>query len=175
VSTGVLIALAWTIATRLFELWLSRRNRELALAAGARDVDDGYKPMVLVHVAWIVGLAAEDYWIGPHPALAGARGALLGVYVASELLRYWCIATLGERWNVRVLVRPNDTLVARGPYRFLPHPNYLGVVVGMVSLPLALGLVWMPLVVVPLKLLVLRHRIRIEARELERASRPATT
>jgi methyltransferase len=61
---------------------------------------------------------------------AGVDGlfvAGLVVFVAAKGLKYWAIATLGERWTFRVLVPPGSTLVARGPYRWIRHPNYVGV------------------------------------------------
>jgi methyltransferase len=56
--------------------------------------------------------------------------------VASQGLRWWCIATLGRRWNTRVIVVPDLPLVRSGPYRFFRHPNYVAVVVEGVALPL---------------------------------------
>src|SRR5690606_11704341 len=62
------------------------------------------------------------------PALTPVLGA--------QALRWWCIATLGPYWNTRVIVVPDLTPVATGPYRRLRHPNYLAVVVEGVALPL---------------------------------------
>jgi methyltransferase len=56
--------------------------------------------------------------------------------VASQALRWWCIATLGRRWNTRVIVVPGLAPVTSGPYRFLAHPNYVAVVVEGIALPL---------------------------------------
>ena len=42
-------------------------------------------------------------------------------------MKYWAIATLGARWTFRVLVPPHSTRITDGPYRFLRHPNYVGV------------------------------------------------
>jgi methyltransferase len=56
--------------------------------------------------------------------------------VFSQVLRYWCIATLGPQWNTRVIVVPGARMVTRGPYRWLRHPNYVAVVVEGFALPL---------------------------------------
>ena len=61
---------------------------------------------------------------------------MLALVVASQALRWWCIATLGRRWNTRVIVVPGLAPVTSGPYRLLPHPNYVAVVVEGVALPL---------------------------------------
>ncbi|MFO0634707.1 MAG: isoprenylcysteine carboxylmethyltransferase family protein [Nannocystaceae bacterium] len=57
----------------------------------------------------------------------------------AQLLRYWAIASLGERWNTRVLVVLGDTPLRRGPYRWLAHPNYLAVVIELAVVPLCVG------------------------------------
>ena len=54
-------------------------------------------------------------------------------------LRYWAIASLGDRWNTRIIVLPDAAPVTRGPYRFVRHPNYLAVVVEIACLPLIHG------------------------------------
>ena len=46
----------------------------------------------------------------------------------------------GERWTTRVIVLPGVAPVARGPYRWLRHPNYVVVALEIAVVPLALGL-----------------------------------
>ena len=61
---------------------------------------------------------------------------LVALVIASQALRWWCIGTLGRRWNTRVIVVPGLAPVTSGPYRLLRHPNYVAVVVEGVALPL---------------------------------------
>jgi methyltransferase len=63
----------------------------------------------------------------------------LGGVLLAQALRWWCIAVLGPRWTTRVVVVPGLPLVARGPYRWMRHPNYLAVVVEGAALPLVHG------------------------------------
>ena len=53
---------------------------------------------------------------------------MLALVVVCQAVRWWCITALGRQWNTRVIVVPHLPLVQAGPYRFLPHPNYLVVV-----------------------------------------------
>ena len=151
-----LTAVVYVLLMRLMEIALSRRN---AARAGARPVEgDGMTVIVAVHILWILGLCFEPRRFEPvQPFLV--------LFVMTEIVRFWCIAELGPSWNIRVLTL-NPTPIRRGPYRFLRHPNYAAVVVGMVALPLGLGLVATPIVVLPLKLAALRRRIRVEDRRL---------
>ncbi|HXT21632.1 MAG TPA: isoprenylcysteine carboxylmethyltransferase family protein, partial [Thermoanaerobaculia bacterium] len=82
-------------------------------------------------------------------------------------LRYWVIATLGERWTTRVLVLPNAPLVAGGPYRWLRHPNYLAVAVEVFALPLVHTAWLTALVCGAANLAVLALRIRVENAALD--------
>ena len=61
---------------------------------------------------------------------------MLVVVALSQVLRWWCVTTLGPRWNTLVIVVPQTSLVRQGPYRWLHHPNYVAVVVEGVALPL---------------------------------------
>jgi methyltransferase len=93
--------------------------------------------MVLFHAAFLVACAAEALAHPappPRAALAAVAGALL-----AQALRWWAIATLGERWSTRVIVLPGAAPVTAGPYRHLRHPNYLAVVLELACLPLAYG------------------------------------
>jgi len=54
--------------------------------------------------------------------LAGAA-----VFLIAKALKWWAIVSLGTFWTFRVIVVPGARLVAAGPYRWLDHPNYAGV------------------------------------------------
>jgi methyltransferase len=93
---------------------------------------------------------------------------MLAVVLAAQGLRWWCIATLGHQWNARVVVVPGAERVSRGPYRLMPHPNYLAVVVEGVALPLVHTAWITALVFTALNAAVLRTRIRVENAALVR-------
>jgi methyltransferase len=130
--TGAEILLALVTAERLAELWLARRNTAALIAAGAHEAAPEHYPLiVLLHAAWLAGL----WWLArDHPL----QYAWLGLFLALQGLRVWTLATLGRRWTTRIIVVPGERLVARGPYRFIRHPNYLVVVGEIACLPLAL-------------------------------------
>jgi methyltransferase len=122
---------------RLFEVVLSRRNARRALARGGVEVESGgfYAAMVVVHgllffAAPLEVIVARRPFV---PALAAAATAALAGAMA---LRYWAVATLGDRWNTRLIVVPGEPAATGGPYRFVRHPNYVAVAVEMAALPL---------------------------------------
>jgi methyltransferase len=85
-----------------------------------------------------------------------------------ELARLWVLQTLGRRWTTRIIVVPDETLVRRGPYRYLDHPNYAVVVAEIALLPLVFGLWRTALVFTLLNAAALAIRIRQENRALGR-------
>jgi methyltransferase len=74
---------------------------------------------------------------------------------------------LGPRWNTRVIIVKDLPLVARGPYRWLKHPNYIAVVVEGFALPLV-HTAWITALVFTVlnAVLLLAVRIPVENRAL---------
>jgi methyltransferase len=79
-----------------------------------------------------------------------------------ECGRIWVLHTLGRRWTTRIIVVPGETLVARGPYRFIRHPNYAVVVAEIALLPLVFGLWRVAIIFSLLNAVILIVRIRAE-------------
>jgi protein-S-isoprenylcysteine O-methyltransferase Ste14 len=52
-------------------------------------------------------------------------------------VRQWSIVTLGRFFTIDVRVRPGQTVVDSGPYRWVRHPSYTGMIVFFVGLGLA--------------------------------------
>jgi len=136
VTVAYLALLAAVGIERLFELWLSRRNARRALARGGIECDAGhYRLMKALHLTFLVSCAAEVVLLRRafHPWLAAA---MLAAAALAQALRYWSIWSLGDRWNVRVIVVPGDPVITRGPYRLVRHPNYAAVAIEGVALPM---------------------------------------
>ena len=168
--TAYLLLLAGTAVERLVELRVSNRNARWAFERGGRETGRGhFGPMVLLHSGLILACALEPLLAGrPFIAALAVPAAVLAL--ASQALRWWCIGTLGPRWNTRIVVVPGLPLVRRGPYRFLPHPNYVVVVLEGIALPLVATAWGTALVFTVLNaVLLLGFRIPAEERALREA------
>lgn len=132
----LLVVVGATAVERVGELVVSARNARWAFARGGVESGRGhFGAMVALHTALLVAPVVEVV-VADRPFLPWLGWTALAAVVAAQGLRWWCIATLGRRWNTRVIVVPGLPLVARGPYRVLRHPNYLAVVLEGVALPL---------------------------------------
>ena len=157
-----ILILALVTLQRLGELWLARRNTRRLLAQGAKEYGAAHYPLIVaVHTLWLIAL----WWRAPErPVYA----FWLVLFVLIELARIWVLTTLGPRWTTRIIVLPGATLVRRGPYRFVNHPNYWVVIGEIAVLPLVFGLWQVALVFTLLNAAVLTVRIREENRALGR-------
>jgi methyltransferase len=157
---------------RVAELAVSARHANALLRRGGREYGFGHFPvMIVLHVALIAGCAAEP--LALHRTWVPALGAtMLAVTIAANALRWWCIATLGERWTARVIVLPGEPLVRSGPYRWFAHPNYVAVVVEGIALPLTGSAVITAAAFTAANAVLLTVRIRCETRALAAAGAP---
>jgi methyltransferase len=158
---------AFLIVQRLVELGLAQFNTGRLRAKGAVEFGAAHYPLIVVlHALWLLGLWAlgHDRPINPF---------WLVVFVLLQIGRVWVIASLGTRWTTRVIVLRGAARVARGPYRWLKHPNYLIVVLEIAVVPLALGLPMFALIFSIANAALLVYRIRIENEALAWAAQAA--
>ncbi len=145
------------VAQRLAELAYSARNERRLKARGACEAGAGHYPLIVaLHAAWLLALVLTV------PPATPANLPLLGVFAALQAVRVWVIASLGERWTTRVIVLPGAPLVAKGPYRYLRHPNYAVICGEIAVVPLMFGAWQVAAVFSVLNLALLRHRVRVE-------------
>jgi len=158
--------LALFAAERVFELFLSRRNAARALAQGGIEVGQRhFRVMSALHTLFFLSCGLEVLLL--HRGFPPVLGWIaLGGCAFAQALRYWAIATLGPRWNVRVIVVPDAAPVTSGPYRFIRHPNYVAVVLELGLLPLVHGAYLTALVFTFANAALLAVRIRAEERAL---------
>jgi methyltransferase len=131
VAFVVLVALE-----RLAELRLSRRNESQLRKLGAREHASGHFIfMQLLHTLWLVSIILEVTLLRPPFQPWVSALAALG-FGLGQGLRYAAIRALGVRWTVRILTLSGAAPVTGGIYRYLRHPNYLGVILEIATLPL---------------------------------------
>lgn len=157
---------------RLVELRVAARNLRWARERGGVERGGGHYPvMVALHLALLIG-APVEVWLADRPLLPALAVSMLLLLVAAHALRWWCITSLGPQWNTRVVVVPGLTLVDRGPYRYLRHPNYVAVVLEGLALPLVHG-AWLTAALFTVAdLALLTWRVRVEEQALAELAAP---
>ena len=164
------LVVAGLAAQRVGELVWSKRNERRLVERGAVEYGRSHYPaMVALHVGWLASTLVEAR--RPSRVPVPVRTVALGAFVAVQPLRYWAIASLGDRWSTRVFVPPGEAPIAAGPYRYLSHPNYVAVVVEIAALPLALGAWRTAAWATVANAAVLRARISVEREALDRSTR----
>ena len=147
---------------RLAELVVSQRNLAWSRQQGGSEFGAGHYPaMIVLHVGLLVGCLVEPM-VADRPFSPSLGWPMLAVVVAAQALRWWCITTLGQQWNTRVVIVPGAGRVTGGPYRLIPHPNYVAVIVEGIALPLVHSAWLTALVFTVLNLALLRTRINVE-------------
>jgi len=154
------VILGLVTLSRLVELPMARANTCRLIAAGGHEVAPGHYPLIVaLHAAWLAVL----WWLAPGQPINLLLLALFGLV---EVARIWVVQTLGPRWTTRIIVVPGETLVSRGPYKYLNHPNYAVVVAEIALLPLVFGLWRTAIIFSLLNAALLAIRIREENRAL---------
>lgn len=173
VAFTVLVALVGL--ERLAELVVSKRNAAWSMERGGVETGQAHYPfMVVLHTGLLVGALVEA-WVRRPDVPSLLAWSMLALVVASQALRWWCISTLGRRWNTRVIVVPGLAPVTGGPYGVFKHPNYVAVVVEGFALPLVHNAWITALVFTVLNAGLLTVRIRAEDAALATLPHTVTT
>jgi methyltransferase len=149
----------------------ARHDRALRARGAIEPEGDVYKVMQLAYPGGFLILLAEG-------ALRGVRwdavmGAGAAIFAAAKALKYWAIASLGERWTFRVLVPPGSTPTRRGPYRWINHPNYVAVAGELAGTAVAMHAAGSGAPVTAVFIILMWRRIGIEEEALARKQRPS--
>jgi methyltransferase len=147
---------------RLVEVRISRRNQSKLIEQGVQKIHEPhFRWLVLFHGVVLVAAGAEVLFLHRPliPALAIPMAAL---FILSNVIRYWVICLLGGLWNVQIMDSGDIGIVTSGPYRWVRHPNYVGVVIEVFSLPM-IHTAWITAIFGTLGYFeILRRRVKIE-------------
>jgi methyltransferase len=151
---------------RLFELRLSRRNERWMRQRGGREHGpETYRWIVTLHASWFAAMLLEVF-AGRRTFRPALAALALSLFTAGQVLRLTAIRTLGWRWSTRVMTVPGASPVQHGIYRYLRHPNYLGVELEILAAPLLHSAYLTSAVFGVANALLLRDRMRREEQAL---------
>ena len=164
--------LVFVIIQRFVELRIAKRNEKLMLVKGAYEVGASHYPfMILLHVSFFVSLLIEVFFfksnLMPH-------FTWLVFFLLLQLLRVWCLVSLGTFWNTKIIILPGANVVVKGPYAYIRHPNYLVVCLEILVLPFMFGAYVTAIIFTILNVIMLSVRIPIEEKALKEATNYAT-
>jgi methyltransferase len=112
----------------------ARHDRALRGRGAIEPPCDPYRTMAVLYPLAFLLMIVEGVWrtsVTAEPAGPGAPSWFasgLVMFLAAKAVKYWAIHALGARWSFRVMVLPGAPLVTGGPYRYVTHPNYIGVI-----------------------------------------------
>jgi methyltransferase len=127
------------ILQRLVELRISKQNEAYMLIHGGRKHGDNYLPWVkLLQISWFIAMLVE-VWLLDRPFLLWLAIPAAISLMVGQVLRYLSMQALDWRWTLPIMTVSGIAPVTSGIYRYLSHPNWLGVTLEIAALPLIHG------------------------------------
>lgn len=165
------IVLTIVILQRIVELLIAKRNEKWMKSQGAFEAGASHYPyMVAMHVSFFIALITEVFVF--HRQLSAIWPIWLGIFLSAQILRIWCLTSLGKFWNTKIIVLPNAHahVVRKGPYKWLRHPNYIIVATELLVLPLLFNAFFTAILFSLLNCWMMTVRIPAEERALRKAT-----
>jgi len=153
------------IMQRVLELIVARNNEKWLKERGAIEFGkEHYRYMVLMHVVFFISLFCEKLFL--NRVHTSYWPLLLLVFFIAQAIRIWAISSLGKFWNTKIIVLPNASVVRKGPYRFIKHPNYVVVSVELIVIPMLFGAYLTTCLFTIFNMMILSIRIPFEEKAL---------
>ncbi len=147
---------------RLWELRKSECHRKALLAKGGKEYAYEHFPfMALLHSMWLVAMVVE-VWVFDRVALPLIAVFAILLFLLGQFFRLVAMHTLGERWCARIITLPDRPPIAMGIYRYMRHPNYVGVVLEIAATPMIHGAFLTAIIFSVLNCWLLKVRISAE-------------
>lgn len=163
------LIISMVIFQRLIEIVVAKRNEKNMLAQGAYEVGASHYPfMILLHACFFISLITEVF-IFDRP-LSSFFLLLFFIFLGVQALRIWCLTSLGQFWNTKIIILPGADVVKRGPYVYFRHPNYLVVCIEILLLPLMFQAYFTAVCFTFLNFIMLAIRVPTEERALIEAT-----
>jgi methyltransferase len=162
------------IIQRILELILAKRNEKWMKSQGAIEFGQKHYPVIVfVHILFFISLIAEVHYF--HKGISPLWPLLFIAFLAVQAVRIWAISSLGTYWNTKILVLPGASVIKKGPYKFLKHPNYCVVALELIIIPFMFNAYFTAILFTLLNIFVLSIRIPAEEKALKKCMHAQST
>ncbi|KMJ56094.1 isoprenylcysteine carboxyl methyltransferase [Bacillus sp. LL01] len=165
----VYLFIGFVMLQRVIEVIIANQNAKWIKKKGGYEAGaEHYKYIVAMHALFFVALLIEISFMGTEVV----RWSIIPliIFLITQVVRVWALSSLGRFWNTRIMILPGAKVVAKGPYRFMRHPNYVIVAMEILALPFIFQAYWTAFIFSILNVMILRIRIREEERALKEAT-----
>lgn len=146
---------------RVTELYLAKRNEKWLLNRGGIEYGRKHYPFIVaLHIFFLFSLLLEVLFLNKE--LTDIWLLIIPLLAISQVIRYWSVFSLGKYWNTKIIIIPDESVVLKGPYQFMRHPNYLVVAVEILLIPLLFHAYFTSLLFTILNVLIMTIRIPAE-------------
>ena len=122
---------------------------------------------ILLLICFLVSSIVHSAGIGNWTAPIWGNWLGVALLVSGVIFRQYAITVLGRFFSPVIQIQQDHQLVKSGPYRFLRHPTYTGMLLAFYGAGLALGnwIIFVAFVILPT--LAILRRIKVEEEMLE--------
>ncbi len=96
----------------------------------------------------------------------------LAIAIAGFAFAIWARVHLGANWSGRVTIKQNHTLIQSGPYGYVRHPIYTGLIAAIIGTALTFG-EWRDLIALALAVASSWYKLRLEEKWMAETFGPA--
>jgi protein-S-isoprenylcysteine O-methyltransferase Ste14 len=126
-------------------------------------------PFQIIPLAIVITAAYTDrHNIAIFGELAAIRYLGLIIFALGFILMNWAEISLGKQFSVYVTIQDDHKLVTHGPYRYIRHPRYLGIIMFAIGISMVYRS-WLALILVVALTLTILWRIKVEEALLHKA------
>ena len=157
------------VLQRVIELIIAKRNAIWIKSKGGYEVGKNHYPyIVLLHTLFFISLLIEV----TTKEVVYTTWMLIPflIFVVTQFGRIWALTSLGPFWNTRIMILPGASVIAKGPYRYMRHPNYFIVITEIAVIPLIFQAYWTAFIFSILNVVILSVRIKVEEKALKEAT-----
>lgn len=114
--------------------------------------------VLLFNQSWPLGVLRRQIW----PVTPTQQWIGIALTYAGMVLAIWARIILGANWSARVTLKVGHELIRSGPYAYVRHPIYSGLLLAMIGTALVIG-EWRGLL--PILLVAVAHHLKARREE----------
>lgn len=154
----LILACCWLVV-EIRIIWIGRREKSILKQEGKTEANIWL--VIALSLPLALGFKELHLWTLPGNGIFRQSMAVI-LYVGGLTLRFYAANYLGKFFTTRVSIQTAHQLIRTGPYRYIRHPSYCGLMLAFAGASIAMGdMLAMAVLLIPLGY-VLHKRIEVE-------------